>query len=132
MKYLLALLLLAGSVWGDCERYDMSRSSLGKLAHKTATGDFDGGLAEANPIFQHTYLDTVEVCDTVWYYNTEYLGNQLVFRDSIPKITTRKAVISKQKKQVWLTEKEYDKLMELLNPSEFWIISGDTIGVKRR
>lgn len=107
VKYLLILLLLAGSVWGDCDIHKEINSAWG--------------------VDESHYLDTVEVCDTVWYFRhcncyVKQLGHQWGCKsvDSIPKITTRKAVISKQKKQVWLTEEEYDKLMELLKPKPYW------------
>jgi hypothetical protein len=105
MRYLLALLMVAGSVFGD-----MSTTS---AMYRTRGCD---------TTHIQTYEDTITVCDTVWYYKQvgHWKDGKLVYRgvnvDSIPKIETRDAIITKQKKQVWLTDKEYDKLMELLHP----------------
>ena len=104
MKYKIMIILLCGSAWG-CPDYEV---------------EFDEAFAERWPnlaviLESQTYLDTVEVCDTVWYYLCYEAGDESV-KDSLPEIKYRKSIICKQKKQVWLTEDEYDKLMELLNP----------------
>lgn len=118
MKYLLLLLLVSGSVFGRC------------------------GIVEDSAIIydQHAdweiYQDTIEVLDTVWYYNVGCNASVFVDRkllkyppcDSIYSTTPRTEIITKQKKQVWLTEDEYDKLMELLHPVNVWeLLSVDEI-----
>ena len=146
MKYLLAFLLLAGSVWGDCTGHALGEIIISDnvvlpycpdgrggclVLHYGTQQEVDSMLMAVKP--HEYYMDTVEVCDTVWYYNKPILFVNGIWKlDSVPQITTRTTIICKSKKQIWLTEKEYDKLMELLRPSEFWIISGDTVGMRMK
>jgi hypothetical protein len=105
MKYLLILLLLSGLALG--------------------------GTISDTAYAPNTYIDTIEVCDTVWYYKvyTDTIGANIPqWSDSVfSEIKYRQSYICKQKKQVWLTEDEYDKLMELLYPSIDSIPIGNAI-----
>ena len=150
MKYLIVLLLLAGSAWGGDFDGGLVTEGTGILRFDTVRTErvlltnFDFDRSHPPRIRPHTYLDTVEVCDTVWYYRcfrVNFDDTTYKAEDSTPVITTKTEVITKQKKQAWLTEEEYDKLMELLEPVSFWeldtlllhemnINCGDSIGAR--
>ena len=100
MKYLFILLILAGLAVAEDSSFVKYTINPDSVWEKNDTFD--------NKLLEKYYVEKVEVCDTIWYYNQE-------LKDSIWRLSCYERYISKKKNMIWLTDEECKTLIRILH-----------------